>query len=275
MHDHLIRRIKAGVPDDAAFLELGIGLADAGNLASLNETLIYRNARGGSGSALAFEIASHLLAAGRLDVVHGLCRGFGDSNPFSAPLHCAGAFAHFLRFEHDQGLALLREGVRRLSLLVEQHPRETLPPAYLTKLVAASFLFEPLDQLPRATGDPGPLTVLYPGDWTGRAALCAAFGDSLYFQTYGDRLDGSFFAHGGDETALLIGIVDPDTAALERAAELVRHHPGLTIARVGYGGKRLAEYCCSVRFLFAETLLGMAGRPLNAINARRPFDLIA
>ena len=188
MDDQLIRRIKAETIDEPAFLELGLRLSGAGNLGGLTEILTYRNARGGSGSALAFEIASHLLASGRLDEVFGLCRGFGDTNPFSAALHCAAGFGHFLRFEHDQGLALLREGVRRLSLLVEQHPRETLPPAYLTKLVAAAFLFEPLDRPPGATGDPGPLTLLHPGDWAGRAALCAAFGDSLYFRTYGERL---------------------------------------------------------------------------------------
>ena len=262
MDDQLIRRIKAETIDEPAFLELGLRLSGAGNLGGLTEILTYRNARGGSGSALAFEIASHLLASGRLDEVFGLCRGFGDTNPFSAALHCAAGFGHFLRFEHDQGLALLREGVRRLSLLVEQHPRETLPPAYLTKLVAAAFLFEPLDRPPGATGDPGPLTLLHPGDWAGRAALCAAFGDSLYFRTYGERLAGSFFEHGGDETALLIGIVDPDGASLELAAELARRHPALSIAAIGYGGKQLAEYCCSARFLFAETLLEMAGRPL-------------
>ena len=262
MDDPLIRRIKAEAIDEPAFLELGLRLAGAGNLAGLSEILTYRNARGGSGSALAFEIASHLLAAGRLDEVLSLCRGFGDTNPFSAALHCAAGFARFLRFENDPGLALLREGVRRLALLVEQHPRETLPPAYLTKLVAAAFLFEPLDRPPGAGGDPGPLTLLHPGDWSGRAALCAAFGDARYFRSYGAPLAASFFEHGGEETALLIGIVDPDQAALELAAELARRHPALTIAAVRYGGNRLAEYCCSARFLFAETLLAMAGRPL-------------
>lgn len=271
MVEHLIRRIQADAGDEAAFVELGVALALTCNLAGLNECLTYRNARGGSGTALAFDVCSRLIGAGHLETVLALCQGFGDTNPFSAALHCAASFVHFFRFENAQGLALLREGVRRLVLLAEQHPAETLPQPYLTKLVAAAFLFEPLDWPPAAAGaDPGPLTLLHPGDrpgdrpndWNDRDAVCAAFGDSVYFRTYGERLAGSFHAHAAAETALLIGIVDADEAALALAAELSRRHPALTIASCRYGGKRLPEYCCSARFLFAETLLGMTGRPL-------------
>ena len=262
MVEQLIRRIKADPGDEAAFLGLGVALAAGGNLAGLNECLTYRNASGGSGTALAFDICSHLTRGGQPDTVLELCRGFGDDNPFSAALHAAAAFVHFLRFENDRGVVLLREGVRRLLLLAEQHPGETLSPPYLTKLVAAAFLFEPLDW-PSGPGDaPGPLTLIHPGDWNGREAVCAAFGDALYFRAYGERLAGGFHEHAAAETALLIGLVNPDEAALALAAELVRRHPALTIAAVRHNGDRLPEYCCSARFLFAGTLLEMVRRPL-------------
>ena len=262
MVEPLLRRIKADPVDEAAFLELGVALAAAGNLAGLNEIFTYRNTRGGSGTALAFSVCSRLMAAGEIETVLRLCRGFGDTNPFSAALHCAAGFAHFLRFENDRGVALLREGVRRLLLLAEQHPAESLSLPYLTKVVAAAFLFEPLDWPPAAAGEAGPLPLLHPGDWSGCEAVCAAFGDALYFRTYAERLAGSFYQHAAAETALLIGIVDPDGDATALAAELTRRHPALTIATTRYEGGRLPEYCCSVRFLFAETLLEMAGRPL-------------
>ena len=262
MFEDLVRRVKADDGDEAAFLDLGTALAAGGNLAGLNELLGYRAARGGSGSALAFDVCCRLLAAGRHDEMLGLCRGFGDTNAFSAIMHCAAGFSHFLRFENERGVALLREGVRRLFMLMEQHPRETLPLPSLTKLVAAAFLFEPPNWTPPAGRSPGAPTILHPGDWSGSAALAAAFGDALYFRTYGERLAGSFFKHAAAETSLLIGIVDPDEAAGALAAELARRHPALTIAAIGYAGPRLPEFCCSVRFLYAQTLLEMAGRPL-------------
>ena len=262
MVEHLIRRIKSDPADEAAVLGLGIALAAAGNAPGLNELLTFRHARGGSGSALAFDVCCHLLAGGQLETVHGLCKGFGDTNPFSATLHAAAGLARLIRFEHDQGVALLREGVRRLLLLAGHHPRETLPVAVLTKLVAAAFLFEPLDHPPAAGLAPAPLTLLHQGDHSGRETLCAAFGDARYFRTYGERLAAGFHQHAGPDAALLIGIVNPDAAATGLAAELARRHPALTIAATAYHGRRLPEYCCAVRFLLAEALLEMAGRPL-------------
>ncbi len=271
MHDALIARVKAEPPDEPAFLELGLRMARDGNLAGLNEIFTYRNHRGGSGTALAFEVCSQLIASGQAETVLGLCRGFGTASAFSAALRCAGGLAHFLRFEHDSGLAMLRDGVRLLLELAAQHPRESLPLPSLTKLVAAAFLFEPLEWTPATGGITPPPPLLHPGDWSAAAALCAAFGDSLYFCTYAERLAEGFYRHAGPEHALFIGIVNPDDGARQLAGELARRHPGLTIAATGYAGTRLPEYCCSVRFLLAETLLEMAGRPLILFDIDSAF----
>ncbi len=262
MRDALIARVKAQPPDATAFLELGMHLALEGNLPGLNELLTYRNHRGGSGSALVFELCGHLIATGRDERVLELCRSFDQTNAFSAALHGAAGLAHFFRFEPEAGLATLREGVRRLLKLAEQHPRETLPIADLTKLVAAAFLFEPLDWAPPAPDALPPPDILYSGSWATAAALCAAFGDARYFCKYAERLAEGFFHHAGPEHALFIGIVNPDAGSLALAHELAQRHPDLTLAVTHYQGCRLPEYCCSVRFMLAEALLEMAGRPL-------------
>ncbi len=148
MYSSLIDRIKKDDNDIAAHIELCVALATAGNLSGLNEILTYRNVRGHSGSALAFDTARHLLSAGQLDMVGRLCREVGDTSPFSAAFYCAGSFAHFLRFEHGQGLALLREGVRRLLILAARHPRETLSTLHQASVIQLAFLLEPLDWAP-------------------------------------------------------------------------------------------------------------------------------
>ena len=262
MVEHLIRRIKADAGDEAALLELGVALAGGGNLPGFTELLTFRHNHGGSGSALAFDVCCRLIASRQGEAVLGLSRGLADHNPFSAAVHSAAALVHFLAFDNDRGVALMREGVRRLVLLAAQLPSETLPTPTLTKLVAAAFLCEPLAWRPAARLEPAPFTLLHPGSRDGAAILVAAFGDSLYVRTYAGRLVDGFHRHAGAGAALLIGIVNPDAEAAAFADELTRRHPALAVATVGYGGDRLPEFCCSARFLFAETLLELGQRPL-------------
>ena len=116
----------------------------------------------------------------------------------------------------------------------------------------------------------GELAILHPGSGDppgagglpGSGFVAAAFGDALYFRTYGERFASSFFNHGGEGNALFIGIVNPDPASAELAAELARRHPALTVAATRHDGPLLPEYCATARFLFAETLLEMFRAPL-------------
>ncbi len=272
MYDTLINRIKTDDNDEAAFLELGNRLILSGNFTGLTEILTYRAARGKSGSALAFELCRQLILKGELEAVLKISSCFGDLSPFSAAFYCARSFIHFARFDHITGTVCLREGTRRLYLLADQYPSETLAPLFQASMFQISFLFDPPAGEPKVNDEIPDLAILHHGAGDRCKGVSAAFGDSRYFQSYAARLAQTFFSHSGPGNGLFIGIINPDADALGLAQALSLRHPALTIATTRYNGDLLPEYCCSARFLFANRLLNMFNAPLVLFDIDNSFS---
>ena len=262
MFDEMLQAIQSNPQDYDAWMRMAVAVGMSGDGAGLTQLLLYRNSLGLSGVELAYDMSCALIANGQQERFVSLAATIAEDNPFSGAFLVGRAYGEFLSFRLDVGVRWLREGFRRLLVLKQTCPTETLRFDDIGTLAGSAFLFETSDWIPASMLAKRPLELRLEAVTVGQGFGCVAFADTTYFLRYASRFLNSLRQYGTAEASVYLGIVNPTDESLALARSLAQNDGRLTILGVEYEGDYLPEFCSAARLVYGADMLAQLGKPL-------------
>ena len=269
----LRQKILSNKDDYSAWILLGSLLLGQRNIAGLNELLTYRHGLGMSAVELAWRICwEDLTRDPASTAVDGVADALDDTNAFSGAFLVGKGCAELRRYRLDSGVALVREGYRRLAVLRDLFPFEALDVASWHHLTIVAFLFEKTgwaSAVPLGEAD-GPISVIAETPKGSHSLTCCAFAESTYFLRYAERFLATLRQNGVAGSRVMLGLINPSEEARALGVALARAH-ACGIVAVPYGGEYLAEFAASARFILAEEIIAAAAEPVIFLDIDAVF----